>query len=269
MGGQRDDGRDPHRPQVIWDRERGPTYVRSKLRDFALVGFAGVLVVAAFAFSLVVRIVVETGVRLSDWLGWSGVEGFASTVVEVTAATIVVFVALLALYRVVPPVTMRLRLLWPSAAAAAIAFEVAVCCYAIYATRFASFKTVYGPIGAVLGFLLLVYLLAAIVLLGAATAAGALAGGLVAGDVGGHGGPLRHTTCKPRLWPLARFRRSRRMRSSWLHLPATAVRSTSMVASLSPWSIVVCFGNRQHCAGTRRVHQPGHARARADTQDIA
>jgi membrane protein len=80
-------------------------------------------------------------------------------------------VALLSLYRVVPPVTMRLRLLWPSAAAGAIVFEVAVFGYAIYATRFASFDTVYGPIGAVLGFLLLVYLLAAIVLLGAETAA--------------------------------------------------------------------------------------------------
>jgi membrane protein len=157
--------------RVIWDRERGPTYMRSKLRDFALVGFAGVLIVAAFAFSVVVRIVVEAGVSLFDRFGWSGAGGFVSTAVEVALSTIVVFVALLSLYRVVPPVTMRLRLLWPSAAAGAIVFEVAVFGYAIYATRFASFDTVYGPIGAVLGFLLLVYLLAAIVLLGAETAA--------------------------------------------------------------------------------------------------
>jgi membrane protein len=157
--------------RVIWDRERGPTYVRSKLRDFALVGFAGVLIVAAFAFSVVVRIVVEAGVSLFDRFGWSGAGGFVSTAAEVALSTIVVFVALLSLYRVVPPVTMRLRLLWPSAAAGAIVFEVAVFGYAIYATRFASFDTVYGPIGAVLGFLLLVYLLAAIVLLGAETAA--------------------------------------------------------------------------------------------------
>jgi membrane protein len=157
--------------RVIWDRETGPTYVRSKLRDFALVGVAGALVVAAFAFSVIVRIVVETGVGLFEWLGWSGAGGFVSTAAEVALSTSVVFVALLLLYRVVPPVTMRLRLLWPSAAAAAIAFEVAVYGYAIYATRIASFNTVYGPIGAVLLFLLLVYLLAAIVLLGAETAA--------------------------------------------------------------------------------------------------
>ena len=157
--------------RVIWDRERGATYVRSKLRDFALVGLAGALVVAAFGLSVIVRIVVETGVSFSDWLGVSGPAGLASTAAEVATSTIVVFVALLLLYRVVPPVTMPLRLLWPSAAAAAIAFEVAVYGYAVYATRFASFNTVYGPIGAVLVFLLLVYLLAAIVLLGAETAA--------------------------------------------------------------------------------------------------
>jgi membrane protein len=157
--------------RVIWDRERGPTYARSKLRDFALVGLAGVLVVAAFAFSIVVRIVVEAGVGLFDRFGWSGSGGFASTVAEVAASTIVVFVALLLLYRAVPPVTMSIRLLWPSAAAAAIVFEVAVYGYAIYAAHFASFNTIYGPIGAVLLFLLLVYLLAAIVLLGAETAA--------------------------------------------------------------------------------------------------
>jgi membrane protein len=157
--------------RVIWDGEKKPRYVRSKLRDFALVGFAGVLIVAAFASSVIVRIVVETGASLSDRLGWSGAGELASTVAELTLSMFVVFVALLLLYRVVPPVTTRLRLLWPSAAAATIAFEVAVYGFAIYATRFASFNTVYGPIGAVLLFLLLVYLLAAIVLLGAETAA--------------------------------------------------------------------------------------------------
>jgi hypothetical protein len=46
-----------------------------------------------------------------------------------------------------------LRLLWPSAAAA-IAFVIAVYGYAVYATRFADFNTVYGPIVAVFLFLL-------------------------------------------------------------------------------------------------------------------
>ena len=158
--------------RVIWDRERGPTYVRSKLRDFALVGCAGALVVTAFALSVIVRIVVQTGSDLSDALGLSsGASTAFSAVAEVASSIVIVFCALLALYRYVPPERMPVRLLWPSALAAAIGFEVTVYGYAVYATRFASFNTIYGPIGAVLAFLLLVYLLAAIVLLGAETAA--------------------------------------------------------------------------------------------------
>jgi len=157
--------------RVIWDRESGPTYVRSKLRDFALVGLGGALVVAAFGLSVVVRIIVSTGTDLSDALGWTGGTTALSTVVEVVSSTLVIFAALLALYRFVPPVTMTIARLWPSALAAAIAFHVAVYGYAVYATRFSSFSSIYGPIGAVLAFLLLVYLLAIIVLLGAETAA--------------------------------------------------------------------------------------------------
>ena len=157
--------------RVIWDRERGPTYVRGKLRDLALVGCAGALVVAAFALSVLVRIVVETGTDLADAVGWTGGPTVLSTLAEVGASTLVVFAALLVLYRFVPPVRLPFASLWPSAAAAAVAFELMAYGYVIYATRFAGFSTVYGPIGAVLGFLVLVYLLAAIILLGAETAA--------------------------------------------------------------------------------------------------
>ena len=120
---------------------------------------------------MIVRELVETGSDLSRALGLSGSATVLSTLAEVGASTLVVFAALLPLYRFVPPVTMPLRLLWPSALAAAVAFEVCVYGYAVYASRFADFNSVYGPIGAVLAFLLLVYLLAAIVLLGAETAA--------------------------------------------------------------------------------------------------
>ena len=157
--------------RVIWGRDSGPAFVRSKLRDFAIVGLAGALVVCAFGLSVIVRVVVETGSDLSGALGWTGGATAVSTLAEIGTSTLVVFAALLALYRFVPPVTMPLALLWPSALAAAIAFEVTVYGYAVYATRFSNFSSVYGPIGAVLAFLLLVYLLAAIVLLGAETAA--------------------------------------------------------------------------------------------------
>jgi membrane protein len=153
--------------RVIWDQARDPMYVRSKLRDFALVGLAGVLVVGAFAISVTVRIVVQTGSNLADALGWAGGAGVVSILAELASSALVVFAGLLALYRFVPPVTMPLRVLWPSALAAAVAFEVVVEGYAVYAAQFAGFSAIYGPMGAVLAFLLLVYVLAVIVLLGA------------------------------------------------------------------------------------------------------
>jgi membrane protein len=157
--------------RIIWEATSEPTYVRSKLRDFALVGVAGVLVLAAFGLSVVGRIVVESGVSLAGRLGLPADAGFASAAVETAFSTIVVFVALLVMYRVMPPVTTSLHLIWPSAAGAAIVFEIVVFGYAIYATSFAGFNTVYGPLGAVFLFLALVYLLGTIVLLGAETIA--------------------------------------------------------------------------------------------------
>jgi membrane protein len=156
--------------RVIWGQDRGPRYVRSKLRDFALVGLAGVLVIGAFGISVIVRVVVQTGSDLADALGWRGAEGVVSIVAEVASPALVAFAGLLALYRFVPPVTRPLRALWPSALAAAVAFQVVVEGYALYAAHFSSFSAIYGPMGAVLAFLLLVYLLAVVVLLGAETA---------------------------------------------------------------------------------------------------
>jgi YihY family inner membrane protein len=114
-----------------------------------------------------VRIVVQTGSNLADALGWTGGAGVVSILAEVASSALVVFAGLLALYRFVPPVTMPLRVLWPSALAAAVAFEVVVEGYAVYAAQFAGFSAIYGPMGPVLAFLLLVYVLAVIVLLGA------------------------------------------------------------------------------------------------------
>jgi membrane protein len=153
--------------RVIWDQERDPMYVRGKLRDFALVALAGILVVSAFAISVIVRIVVQTGSDLADAFGWSGGLGLVSTLAQVVSSALVVFAGLLALYRFVPPVRMPFRALWPSALAATIAFEVVVEGYAVYAAQFSSFSAIYGPMGAVLAFLLLVYVLAITVLLGA------------------------------------------------------------------------------------------------------
>lgn len=153
--------------RIIWGSERRPRYLRAKLRDVALVCVAGVLLVGAFVLSVLVQLVVEAGVDLSSVAGVSGAERIAVVLAELATSAIATFAAALVVYRFVPPVRMPLAALWPGALFTAVAFQLATAGFAFYVTRFADFSSVYGPLGTVLGFLLLVYVLALLALLGA------------------------------------------------------------------------------------------------------
>jgi membrane protein len=151
--------------RVIWEVP-GPTYVRGKLRDLLLVTLAGGLILAAFAASLIAQVIAQAGKGLSDALGLEGAAAAAGTVVEVAGGLMVGFVALAILYLVVPPIKVQLGAVWPSAALAALAIEVLSRGFAIYTTK-TGLNHIYGPFGVVFTFLLLLYLLATILLLGA------------------------------------------------------------------------------------------------------
>jgi membrane protein len=79
----------------------------------------------------------------------------------------VTFVVLFVLYRVVPPVRPSRRSVWLPALLATIGFHLATAVYGLYLTRFGDVTAVYGPLGAVLGFLLVVYCGVTVILLGA------------------------------------------------------------------------------------------------------
>jgi uncharacterized BrkB/YihY/UPF0761 family membrane protein len=59
----------------------------------------------------------------------------------------------------------------PGAVVAAVGVHLASAGFSIYLARFGGFNNVYGPLGTILAFLLLVYAAAAILLLGACVAA--------------------------------------------------------------------------------------------------
>jgi len=151
--------------RVIWE-VRGPTYARGKLRDLLLVALAGGLILVAFAASLIAQVIAEAGKGLSDALGLEGAAAAAGTVVEVAGRLLVGFLALAILYSVVPPIKVQLGAVWPSAALAALAIEVLSRGFAIYTAK-TGLNHIYGPFGVVFTFLLLIYLLATILLLGA------------------------------------------------------------------------------------------------------
>ena len=74
---------------------------------------------------------------------------------------------LIVLYLVVPPVRPRWFALWPGAVVGAIGFELTTIAYGWYLTQFSDLAVVYGSLGALLGFLLVVYWGVVAMLLGA------------------------------------------------------------------------------------------------------
>jgi membrane protein len=152
--------------RIVWDVDRGDPYVRGKLRDTLGVGLAGALVVGAFALSFVVQTAVQAGEHVAYAVGWHG-GGAPTGIGELVTSLVVIFVALVLVYRLTPPVRPRLRDVWPAALLGAVAFELVAAGFGVYLARVADFNAVYGPLGAVFAFLALIYALAIVLLAGA------------------------------------------------------------------------------------------------------
>jgi membrane protein len=151
--------------RVVWEVP-GPTYVRGKLRDFLLVALAAALLLVAFGVSLAAQLVAEAGKGVSAAVGLESDARVVDAIAQVGGGLLVGFLALMVLYWVVPPVRVGLGQVWPSAALAAIALELLIKGFAFYAARTTA-NSVYGPLGALFTFLLLIYLLGTVLLLGA------------------------------------------------------------------------------------------------------
>jgi membrane protein len=158
--------------RAVWDSEADRPYLRGKLVDFVLVLGAGVLVVSAFGLSLVVQVVTDTSSEIAAKLGRgeSATAGLGA-VAQVGASLTLALLAFGFLYRFVPPVPVKIRDVVPGAVVAAVGVHLASAGFSIYIAHFGGFNNVFGPLGTILAFLLLVYAAAAILLLGACVAA--------------------------------------------------------------------------------------------------
>jgi membrane protein len=153
--------------RVIWENDLRRTYVKSKLLDFALVLGVGLLAVASIGATLLVQTLAEIGRELSAAIG-AGTEGrVLATAGEMFASATLTFGVLVVLYRTLPPVAPRLRAVWLPALLASVAFHGLTAAYALYLARAGDVAALYGPLGAVLGFLLVVHLGVVVILLGA------------------------------------------------------------------------------------------------------
>ena len=158
--------------RAVWGSEADRPYLRGKLLDVVLVLGAGVLVVSAFGVSLVIQVVTQSSSDLAEELGRgeSATAGLG-TLAQLGASVTLAFLAFVLLYRVVPPVPQQIREVVPGAVVAAVGVHLASVGFSIYLGRFGDFNDVYGPLGAVLAFLLLVYVSAVVLLFGACVAA--------------------------------------------------------------------------------------------------
>jgi len=154
----------------IWGAERRQAW-RGKAFDLVLVLLAGVLLLVAFGLTVAVRVVERLGEEIGSAVGLQSLGAAAGDVTQAAVSLALVFATVLLLYRYLPPVRPTFGELWAPALLAAVAIAATQVGYSFYLSRFAEYNLVYGSLAAVIGFLFLVYLCAAIFLYGAQLAA--------------------------------------------------------------------------------------------------
>ena len=152
---------------VVWDTDLRPKFVRAKLRDVAVLGALAALVLAVFLLSLAAQIAVQAGVDLSAALGLGDAADAIARAADLTVIGAATFAALVLVYRLGAPAALAFTDVWRVALVAAVAIDAGLAGYAFYLVNVAGLDTIYGPLGALLALLALLYTAAAIVLFGA------------------------------------------------------------------------------------------------------
>jgi membrane protein len=148
---------------TAWDvTDRRPP-LQGKLLDLLLVLGVGLLIAASTALSVGARLAGTA----TDGLGSPLLR---SAVLDQIVAFGLAFGLFMFLYRVLPASRSRIRDIWPGALAAAAGYELAKAGFSFYLTHFASYSAVYGPLGAVIAFMVFVFAAANVFLLGAEVA---------------------------------------------------------------------------------------------------
>lgn len=147
---------------VAWGHGYRRPAVRGKLVDIGMVFIIGILVALSLAATTLMRVgtnITEAIVIIPlGWLWW---------LVALFLPFVVTFSIFTLLYRFVPVIPVRFSEIWPGALFAAIGFELAKHGFAFYVANFGNYNAIYGSIGAIIVFLVFVYLAANILLFGA------------------------------------------------------------------------------------------------------
>lgn len=150
---------------VIFSNEVRRGAVRGKALDVALVLGLGILFAASFAITLITQLNLEFGGRIGD-----AIEGVfrASGALLPLALSALVF---LVLYRVLPTDRPTLRDIWPGVVVASLGYELLKRGFSVYLDNFANYSAIYGSLGAIIAFMVFVWLASMVFLFGAEMAA--------------------------------------------------------------------------------------------------
>ena len=150
---------------TAWRVEHRRPFVRGKALDLAFVLAASVVVLISLALTLTFRVVEAWTVAALDVVGLD--IGVAEWLLGLAAPALLAFGVVAALYRILPALDVPWRLVWPGALFATVMLAVLQSLFALYLRHFGDYDAVYGSLGAIVAFLLYVYLGANVFILGA------------------------------------------------------------------------------------------------------
>ena len=144
--------------------ERRP-FFHGKLVDLILVLAVACLFVGLLALTIAINALESWSETVADGLGAAGLD--RGSILALFLSPLLTFGVLLLLYRLVPRTRLGFRDLAVGAAVAAVASEAIRIGFSYYLTSVARYDLLYGALGSVFALLLVVYLQAIVLLLGA------------------------------------------------------------------------------------------------------
>ena len=141
--------------------------LREKLLGILLILFSGGLIVASVAIGFLTSYLQNAARNVVDRFQGGDV---TVAVIGFVVPFVLVFIAYLVLYRVVPSQKVTFREVWPGAFVAAMLWTLLRVGYTVYVTQFADFEDMFGPLAAIITLIVFIYFASVVLLVGAEVA---------------------------------------------------------------------------------------------------
>ncbi len=142
-------------------------FLQDKLLGLALMALTGILALLSLAIGIVADVVQNA---TADVIAVVPGGDLVLSLIGLLVPLLLVFVALLVLYRVTPNRPLTIRMVWPGALVGAILWSILRVGFTYYATHIAKYDSAFGPISTGISLLVFMYFASVVLLLGAEVA---------------------------------------------------------------------------------------------------